>query len=111
LVAPYSDQVAGTGVWWIGSIAHFLGMLAATIGDFDEAEARFAGADEMHCRIGAPTWLARTRLEWARMLLTRRQPGDTDRTRELLGQALASARQLGLAKVERDAVALLSECP
>jgi class 3 adenylate cyclase/tetratricopeptide (TPR) repeat protein len=107
LLAPYPDQIAGTGTWWMGSIAHYLGMLAASIGDFDDADARFAAAEELHRRIGAPTWLARTHLEWARMLLTRRQPGDAEPARQLLGQALDSARELGLAKVERDAVALL----
>jgi hypothetical protein len=40
------------------------------------------------------------------MLLTRR-PGDPERAKKLLGQALATARQLGLAKVERDVVGLL----
>jgi hypothetical protein len=57
--------------------------------------------------MGARADLARTRLEWARMLLTRRQPGDADRARELLGQALLTARELGLATVERRAVELL----
>jgi hypothetical protein len=32
----------------------------------------------------------------ARMLFTRRQLGDIERTRELLGQAIAGARKLGL---------------
>jgi hypothetical protein len=45
------------------------------------------------------------------MLLTRRQPGDSDRARELLGQALATARELGLANVERRAVELLKSAP
>jgi hypothetical protein len=58
-------------------------------------------------RIQAPIWLARTRLEWARMLLTRHQPGDLERARELLGQAITSARELGLGNLERKAVALL----
>lgn len=52
-------------------------------------------------------WLARTRLEHARMLLDRRQAGDADQARELLGQALATARELGSANVERRAVELL----
>ena len=43
----------------------------------------------------------------ARMLFTRRQLGDIERTRELLGQAIAGARKLGLGNIERKAVALL----
>ena len=41
------------------------------------------------------------------MLLVRRQAGDAERTLELLGQAIATARELGLGTVERRAVALL----
>jgi hypothetical protein len=39
--------------------------------------------------------------------LTRRLPGDSERARELLGQALAAARELGLGNVERRGVELL----
>jgi hypothetical protein len=41
------------------------------------------------------------------MRLRRGQPGDAEGARQLLTQALATARELGLAKVERDAAALL----
>jgi class 3 adenylate cyclase len=108
LLAPYRDQlpvfVVGTAG---GSVHHYLGLLATTMGRFDDAEARFAAAAATHQRIQAPTWLARTRLEWARLLLTRHQPGDLERARELLGQAIAGARELGLGNLERNAVALL----
>ena len=42
------------------------------------------------------------------MLLARRQPGDAERARELLGQAMATARRLGLGNVERRAHELLT---
>jgi hypothetical protein len=45
------------------------------------------------------------------MLLRRGQRGDAERARELLGQALATARELGLDSVERRAVALLEGGP
>jgi hypothetical protein len=51
--------------------------------------------------------LFRSQLEWARMLLARRQPADRDRARELLGRSRATARELGLGRVERRAAALL----
>jgi DNA-binding SARP family transcriptional activator/class 3 adenylate cyclase len=103
---PYADLIDSWGVPGWGAVAHHLALLAMLMDRFDEAEARFAAAEATHERIGAPTWLARTRLEWARMLLTRRQPGDTERARELLGPALATARELGLATVERRAAEL-----
>jgi hypothetical protein len=107
LIAPYAGQwcfpSAGIAT---GSMAHYLGMLCATLGDFGDAETHFAAAAATHTRMGAHAWLARTRLEWARMLLARAQPGDADRARDLLGHALQTARELGLGNVERRAVAL-----
>jgi len=91
-----------------GSVSYYLGLLATTLGRFDETDSRFAAAEATHERIDTPSWLARTRLERARMLLTRHQPGDAERARELLRQALATARELGLANIERRAVELLS---
>jgi hypothetical protein len=91
------------------AVVHHLGLLAATIGHYDEADERFGAAAVIHERLKAPAWLAHTRLEWARMLLARRAPRDAERTRELLGQALDTARELGLGNVERRAAALLAQ--
>jgi tetratricopeptide (TPR) repeat protein len=90
------------------SVAHHLGLLSTTLGRYDEAETWFAAAAATHERVGAPHWLARTRLERARMLLARRAAGDAEQARELLGRALATARELGLGNLERRAVALLT---
>jgi hypothetical protein len=86
-------------------------MLAAVVEPGDAAEGHFSMAEAIHDRIGAPVWLARTRLEWARMLLTRRRTGDIGRAGALLGQALDTAREFALANIERRAAALLQECP
>ncbi len=106
LLLPHAGQVAGQGIVWTGSVAHYLGGLASTLGRFPEAETHFASADATHARIGARTWLARTRLEWARMLLTQRRPDDRGRARDLLGQARDMSRDLGMPNVERDATTL-----
>ena len=108
LLLPCAHLITGTLVAWSGSASHHLGMLATTLGRLEEADRFFAAADATHGTIPAPVWLARTRLEWARMLLARRQPGDAERARELLGHALISARELDLANIERRAVELLS---
>jgi hypothetical protein len=108
-LAPYADQLVGTGVVWWAGVSHYLGLLATTLERYDEAEARFAAAQSIHERLAAPTWLARTRLEWARMLLTRRRPDDHAQARALLEQALDAARNLGLGSVERQTVGLLQE--
>ena len=107
-LAPYRGQVAVAASIVFGSVDHALAMLATALGRFDEAAVDFAAAEAIHQRMAAPTWLARTRLEWARMLVARRRPGDAERARELLGQAVDTARELGLANVERRAVELLA---
>ena len=109
LLGPYGDQIICTGLTWYGSVAHFVGVLTAVLGRLDEADAHLARAEAAHARLPAPTWVARTRLEHGRVLLTRRAPGDAERARELLGQALATARQYGLTRLEAAAAALLGE--
>jgi tetratricopeptide (TPR) repeat protein len=91
------------------SVAHHMGLLAATLGRYDEAQAHFTRAAGIHERLGSPNWLARTRMEWAAMLLRRRDAGDTDRARDLLDQALATAVGLGLGGVEGRCRRLLAE--
>jgi hypothetical protein len=106
----YADQLVvisfAGGV--TGSVAFYLALLSTTVGDWAGAEAHFAAAAATHERIKAPAWLARTRLEWARMLLARAKPRDAERAHDLLRQALDTARELGLANIERGAVELLS---
>jgi tetratricopeptide (TPR) repeat protein len=107
LLEPYPDQlpVAALGMTG-GSVSYYLGLLAATLERYDEADARFQAAAETHSRIGAPTWLARTELEWARALLRRDGPGDRDQARQLLGRAIDTAHRLDLATVARRAATL-----
>jgi hypothetical protein len=50
---------------------------------------------------------ARGRIEPVRMLIARHQGGDPERAGELLDQALAAAREHGLANIEGRAAALL----
>ncbi len=97
---PYAGQFVSSGVVFSGATDLYLGVLAAVLDRFDDAEAHFRAAHRMHEAVGAPAWLARTRLEWGRMLQRR---GDHDRARPLLEQALATATELGQGSVERRA--------
>ena len=63
LLTPYADQVACHPGIWFGSYEHHLGLLARTLGRPSEAGAHFARAAEIHQRLGATTWLARTNAE------------------------------------------------
>ncbi len=97
---PYAGLFVSSGVLFSGAVDHHLATLATILGGGDEAEAHFTAAHRMHEEVGAPAWLARTRLEWGRMLQKR---GDDDRARPLLGQALATATEIGQESVARRA--------
>jgi tetratricopeptide (TPR) repeat protein len=108
---PFADLPLAMTALPTLSVAHHLGLLSATLGRLEQAEEDFLAAEAIHERIGAPASLAASRLERARVLIARQQPGDAERALDLAGQALATARQLGLGGLERQAVALLQECP
>jgi tetratricopeptide (TPR) repeat protein len=111
LLAPYSDRVVAVHSWSLNWVSHHLGVLATGLGRFDEAEGHFQAAADRQLRLGTPAWLAHTRYEWARMLLARRASGDMEQAREMLGQALSTARDLGLGNVERRTAALMRTAP
>lgn len=65
LIRPYDGQVVTmSSLAYSGAVAHYLAVLARTLGRDHEADRWFAAAAEVHERLGAPTWLARTRREW-----------------------------------------------
>jgi DNA-binding CsgD family transcriptional regulator len=102
LVRPELEPQAGTvvvvgyGVACYGAADRYLAMLAATLGDWEVAEARFEAAMDLNRRMGAPTWLAHTAYEYGRMLHARGRPGDASRAAALLTEATALAERIGL---------------
>jgi predicted ATPase/ActR/RegA family two-component response regulator len=92
----------------LGSAAHCLGELASTIEDWDAAAEHFERALATHERIGAPQWLARSQVAYARMLARRRQAGDEQRARELLQAARTIAERVGIAALAETARSLES---
>jgi tetratricopeptide (TPR) repeat protein len=107
---PYRDQViVGTmphPVVCFGSASLYLALLARTTSRWAEAAEHFEAAVAANDRLGADPLLARTRYEYARMLLARDRPGDRRRADRLLDQALAAAGALGMAGVVRGIEAL-----
>ena len=80
----------------VGAVARYLGILASTMSRWEDAARHFEDALEMNKRMGARPWLAHTQNDYARMLLARDRPGDRERAQELLEQALATYRELGM---------------
>ncbi len=65
-LAPYAGQMVVAAAMPFGAVSHYLGVLCAFLGDRDRAGAFFATAAEIHARMAAPTFLARTERERAR---------------------------------------------
>lgn len=107
-LALLASVVGAFAGWVVGCVGHYLGLLCRTAGDWPAADEYFAAAARTHERIDAPIWLARTRLEWARTLLSADRPAPAERAGDLLGRALATARELGLVNLERQAGEVLA---
>jgi class 3 adenylate cyclase/tetratricopeptide (TPR) repeat protein len=106
-LGPHHALVPAWAITTREPVAHDLGLLTTTLGRYDEAQAHFEEAAQIAESMEAPHWLARTRLEWARMLVRRAAPGDAEHARELAGAALATAEELGMARVAAQARALV----
>jgi tetratricopeptide (TPR) repeat protein len=98
LLLPYAGQSVFMPEGWIcfGTVDRALGLLAATIGKWETAEAHLEAARALDARLGARAWLARTNLGYARMLLARGWAGDADRARALLADVAGTAHRLGM---------------
>lgn len=92
-----------------GAVSRYLGLLASTMGRPDVADRHFDDALKMNERMGAAPWVAHTRFDHARMLLTRDLPGDRERAGELVAAALESCRELGMVVLEKRTSLLLEE--
>ena len=97
LLLPYAGLVVDTVESTLGAVDRFLGLAAMTAGDLQTAERHLKDAFRLNDRIGGRPWAARTQADRARLLLARGRQGDRDQAFELLGAALGTARQLGMA--------------
>jgi tetratricopeptide (TPR) repeat protein len=106
MLDPWREQLIYDRVLCRGSVALPLGVALAAAGRFREADEAFSHAAAVHERIPAPIELARTRVEWATMLVRRAQEDDEAHARVLAESALATAMELGLQSIARKAVAI-----
>jgi tetratricopeptide (TPR) repeat protein len=110
LLLPYADRTVAITmphpVVCLGSASLYLALLAAVASRWDEANSHFQTALRVNDRLGAAAFLARTRYEYARMLIRRGQAADRGKALQLLDRAVATARTLGLAQVAQEISAL-----
>jgi tetratricopeptide (TPR) repeat protein len=98
-----SGMCVWNGAIGYNAIEHYLGGVAALLGRHDDAIAHFESAREVQLRIPAPLWQARTLHWWGRTLLDRGGPGDAERARELLEEAVTLAEAHGGEGTAREA--------
>jgi DNA-binding CsgD family transcriptional regulator/tetratricopeptide (TPR) repeat protein len=89
------NVMIGHLVAYYGAADRYLGMLAATLGEWEMAEERFEQAIAANLAMEAKTWLAHTKYEYARMLL-RRGGEHKGRAEPLLAQAQRLASEIGM---------------
>jgi AAA ATPase domain len=103
LLRPYAGHIiaftAPQPVVCLGSAAFYLALLATTTWRWSQADDHFQAAIRAHDRLGARPLLARTRYEYARMLLRRGRAADRGQALRLLDRTLATAEHLGMAAV------------
>jgi tetratricopeptide (TPR) repeat protein len=104
---PYSGiaPMLADSIAVLGAADRFIGMLDAVLGEVDEALDRLeAGLALEHDGLRAPALVARSKYWYGRTML----PRDAVRARRVLGECLATAEELGMAKVAADAAGLLA---
>lgn len=110
-LAPYHDRLAVEPAAPHGAVAHYLGLLATTIEEWDQAAAYLDQAAATHHRLRAARWHNRTRLAQARLLTRRNAPGDGAQAERLLHTVHAKARALGQPGLIEESRQLLTAGP
>ena len=108
-LAPWPDQVVSIGIAIHGALAHYLGHLATVLGRYDTAETHFTKALAIHERLQAPFHLARTHLEWGRMLHRPRPTRRRETPPGASGVGPDLAHRYGCTLVEQRATELLRQ--
>jgi DNA-binding SARP family transcriptional activator len=99
---PYDGLNVDTEEVSTGAVSRYLGLLAATARRYNQAARHFEDALTLNQSMGARSWFARTQHDYAQVLITRDQSGDRQRAGELLRQAFATYRELGIQAYARD---------
>jgi class 3 adenylate cyclase len=82
-----------------GAVSRYLGLLALTLGELDQAIEYQRRALAMHERMRARPWIARSQYDLASALLERGQAGDREEALGLLNDALDRANSIGQTKL------------
>jgi tetratricopeptide (TPR) repeat protein len=106
-LTPFRHHLAFVVAVDQGVVARPLARLAMMLGRDDEAEDHLRLALDIHQRIQAVFWIARTQLDYAELLLRRNRAGDVQRAQEFIRAADESAEAHGYGGLQRRASTLL----
>jgi predicted ATPase/class 3 adenylate cyclase len=103
MLFPYEhlNVVMGGAAVCCGAVSRHSGALAATLERWDDAQRHFDHALTRNAALGARPFLAHTQYQYAVMLLSRDQPGDSTKAAAPLKDALATASELGMRALEQ----------
>jgi tetratricopeptide (TPR) repeat protein len=97
LLAPWSAfNAADHPEGFRGSVSRYLGMLATTTSRWEKAALHFEDALATNASMGVRPWVALTQEDYARMLMERDLPGDSEKARDLLAQAVKTYKDVGM---------------
>jgi len=104
LLEPWAEQFVGSAIGGYGHVRMWLGLLAAVMGEHEQADDHLAFACEFHETNGVWVWAARGHLGWAEALAAR---GDGKSAREHAARALELSREHGYGLFEPRAAAIV----
>ncbi len=104
LIEPFADQIVWSGVVGWGHARMYLGLLAACMGEHEQADQHLAFACDFQETHGLLLFAARAHLGWAEALAGR---GDAARAHEHAARVLELSREHGFVLFEERAAALV----
>jgi tetratricopeptide (TPR) repeat protein len=108
LLAPFTEQLVHVGIVGHTAVAFAIGQAHTVLGDYDRALAAFATARDIHQRVRAPYFIARSDLAEAITYAKRGTPQDRRTAEAFASKALLRANDHGFGQVERSATKLLN---
>jgi class 3 adenylate cyclase/tetratricopeptide (TPR) repeat protein len=92
---PYIGRYIFLGTLDQGAVTRPVGRLATLLGRYEDAESHLRLALEMHERMRAAYWIARTQVDLSELMLTRQGVGDAQAARSWIQEARLSAHLHG----------------
>jgi DNA-binding winged helix-turn-helix (wHTH) protein/DNA-binding NarL/FixJ family response regulator len=96
----------GSNIATLGAADRYLGLLAATFGNWQQAEQHFQLAVAQNDKHNFVIHAAHSRYDYALMLSRRRDLGDRELAQQLLDEVLITTEETGMAALSKQALAL-----